>query len=231
MKLHQRHHPCCRPFCPVALEPSDAAFFPSRARCLNGARLLDPVGYNAPALRDRKAHIDLLCWQLHSRESMKTQPKFTFIFHENRFFQVMPSMFFFPICNPEPLPAAPLGVVARPCRARQPERHGETLAASGQDLVRDVLGVHQVIPLGSHWSPIGVPSKMVILCHFKDGMDFYIFLSCSKDVLKSLFKSGNHQVYGGLKHDKSDKSMVYPNGQPWKDPIPSRRDHSPMSHS
>jgi len=120
----------------------------------------------------------------------------------------MPSFFFReihgnPICNPEPPPAAPLGVVARPCRARQPERHGETLSAGGQDLVRDVLGVHKkIIPLESHWSPW---SFYVTL----DGMDFF-------HVQKndwSFFKSGNHQVY--------DKSMVYPDGQPWKDPIPS----------
>ena len=74
-----------------------------------------------------------------------------------------------PICNPEPPPAAPLGVVARPCRARQPERHGETLSAGGQDLVRDVLGVHKkIIPLEFHWSPW---SFYVTL----DGMDFFMF--------------------------------------------------------
>ena len=108
---------------------------------------------DAPALRDRKA-LHLLCWQLQKLtgiyfniyKHIKTQPKLTFIFHENRFFEVLPSISLRAQHGP-----AMLRVIARPCRARQPERHGETLAAGGQDLVRNVLrGLAQ--SLGSQWS-------------------------------------------------------------------------------
>lgn len=209
LKLHQRHHPCCRPFCPVALEPSDAAFFsfpgtfsqrgltfgPSRVQrtCFAGQECTHRPTLLAVALTG----IDEKSTKIHFHIPWKS----LFSSHALLFFREIHGN---PICNPEPWPAAPLGVVARPCRARQPERHGETLSAGGQDLVRDVLGrVHKkIIPLESHWSPW---SFYVTL----DGMDSF-------HVQKndwSFFKSGNHQVY--------DKSMVYPNGQPWKDPIPS----------
>ena len=182
LKLHQRHHPhhpCCRPFCPVALEPSDAAFFSFPGMLSQRGLTFGPSRVQRACFAGQECTHRPTLLAVALTGIYENSTKIHFHIPWKSLFSSHALLFF--SGNPRKSHLQPRTPASCATRRRRPALQGQAARETRRNAFGRWARPRAGCPGRSQKNhPIGVPlESMVILCHF--GWDG--FFSCSKEWL------------------------------------------------